>query len=79
MADEYVHNSPRDLAEERFEWLEVKVTHISHNMNLLIVDLEINLRPFRDYGGSNSEIGSEGKSGDREDLGKNLWKESKKD
>jgi len=36
-------------------------------MNLLMADLEINLEPFGDDGGSNLEMGSEGKSRDRED------------
>jgi hypothetical protein len=43
-------------------------------MNLLMVALARNLRPFRDDGGSNSEIRSEGKSGDQEDSGKGVMK-----
>jgi hypothetical protein len=37
-------------------------------MNLLMADIASNLRPFKDDGGSNSKIRSEGKSGDDEDL-----------
>jgi hypothetical protein len=62
MADESVHNNPRDPTEERFEWLEAQVVDISHNMNLLMVALARKLRPFGDDGGSNSENRSEGKS-----------------
>jgi hypothetical protein len=69
MADEYVHNNPRDPAEERFERLETQVTNIEINMNLLIVALEIKIEPFIDNGGSNLDIISEGNSRDREDLG----------
>jgi hypothetical protein len=48
-------------------------------MNLLMVALARKLRPFRDDGGSNSEIRSEGKSGDQEDPGKESQKEPKKE
>jgi hypothetical protein len=41
--------------------LEEKVIDISCNMTLLMVALANNLRPFREVGGSNSEIRSEGK------------------
>jgi hypothetical protein len=63
MVDESVHNNPRDPTEERFVRLEEKVTDISHNMSLLMVALASKLRPFREVGGSNSEIRSDGKSG----------------
>jgi hypothetical protein len=36
-------------------------------MNLLMVHLAINLRPFGEFGGSNSEMESKGKLGDNED------------
>ena len=74
MANKYVHNNPRDPAEERFERLETQVTNIEINMNLLIVALEIKIEPFIDNGGSNLDIISEGKSGDREDSRKESWK-----
>jgi hypothetical protein len=47
--------------------LEEKVVDISHNMSLLMVALASKLRPFREVGGSNSEIRSDGKLGDNED------------
>jgi hypothetical protein len=56
-----------------------KLLTSSHNMNLLMVALARKLRPFGDDGGSNSEIRSEGKLGDQEDLGKESWKESEKE
>jgi hypothetical protein len=59
--------------------LEEKVTDISHNMSLLMVALARNLRPFREVGGSNSEIRSDGKLGDNEDPKKESWKEPKKE
>jgi hypothetical protein len=62
MTCEFVHNNPRDLAEERIERLEAQVSNISNNMNLLTTSIEINLRPFEYDGGYNSEIVSEGKS-----------------
>jgi hypothetical protein len=70
MADAYCHNNPRDPTEERFERLEVQFVDISRNMNLLTVALAINLKPFGGDGVSNSDIGSEGKSGYREDSRK---------
>jgi hypothetical protein len=56
-----------------------KFPDISHNMNLLMVALASKLRPFRDDGGSNSEIRLEGKLGDQEDSGKESWKEYEKE
>jgi hypothetical protein len=50
--------------------LEDKFNDISHNIPLLIVDLVSKLRSFREVGSSNSDIGSEGKLGDNEDLEK---------
>jgi hypothetical protein len=79
MEDEYVHNNPRDPAEERFEWLEAQVVDISRNMNLLLVALASNLRLLGDDGGSNLEIGSEGKLGDQEYLEKESQKEFEKE
>jgi hypothetical protein len=64
MADVYVHNNPRDLAEEIFEQLEEQVFNISRNMNLLEVALEIKLGQLRDDGGSNLENKLEDKSED---------------
>jgi hypothetical protein len=79
MVDEFVHNNPQDLVEEIFVRLEEKVTDISHNMSLLMVALASNLRPFREVGGSNSEIISEGKLRDNEDPEKESRKEPKKE
>ena len=79
MADEYVHKNPRDPTEERFERLKSHVIDINHNMNLLMVALPSKLGIFGDDGGSNSDIISEGKSGDQEDLGKESQKEPKKE
>jgi hypothetical protein len=61
MVDEFVHNNPRDPPEERFSRLEEKVDEISRNMALLMEALENKPGPFEVVGGSNSEIGSEGK------------------
>jgi hypothetical protein len=62
MVDGYVHNNPQYPIEERFMRLEEKVTNISCNMFLLMVDLASKLGPFGEVGGSNLEMGSEGKS-----------------
>jgi hypothetical protein len=78
MEDEYVHNNPQDRVEESFDRLEAQAINISHNMNLLMAALANKLRLFRDDGGSNIEIKSEGKSGDQEDSRKESWKESEK-
>jgi hypothetical protein len=59
--------------------MEEKVTDISHNIALLMVDLEINIKPFKEVGYSNSEIGSEGKLRDNEDLEKESRKDPKKE
>jgi hypothetical protein len=64
MAEDFVHNNPRDLAKERYDRLEAQVTDTNHNMNLLTTTLESKLKPFEDDRGFNSEINSEGKSGD---------------
>jgi hypothetical protein len=66
MADVYVHNNPRDPTEERLARLEEKFVDISCNMALLVADLANNIRSFGEFGGCNSEIGSEGKSRDNE-------------
>jgi hypothetical protein len=54
--------------------LEEKVVDISHNMSLFMVALEINLKPFKEVGGSKSKIGSDGKLGDNEDPKKESQK-----
>jgi len=79
MVDEYFHNNPWDLAEESFESLEAQIVDINHNMNLLMAALASKLESFGYYGGSNLEIESEVKSGDREDSGKESWKEFEKE
>jgi hypothetical protein len=53
MADESVHNNPRDLAEKRFEGIEAQVVDIDRNMNLLMAALVRKIRLFGDDGGSN--------------------------
>jgi hypothetical protein len=65
--------------EERFVRLEEKVIDISRNMSLLMVALARKLGPFREVGGSNSEIGSDEKSRDNEDPEKESWKEPEKE
>jgi hypothetical protein len=59
--------------------LEEKVVDISCNMSLLMVALASKFRPFREVGGLNSEIRSDGKLGDNEDPEKESWKEPKKE
>jgi hypothetical protein len=54
VAEEFVHNNPRDSTEEIFERLEAWIIDINHNMNLLMVALKSKLRLFKDDGGSNS-------------------------
>jgi hypothetical protein len=46
MANEFVHNNPRDTVKERFTRLEEKVTNISHNVSLLMVTLASKLKSF---------------------------------
>jgi hypothetical protein len=53
MADESVHNNPRDPIEEIFMRLEEKVVGISHNMALITVALEIKVGSFGEARGSN--------------------------
>jgi hypothetical protein len=48
-------------------------------MSLLMAALASKLRPFKEIGGSNSEIGLDKKLGDNEDLEKESWKEPKKE
>jgi len=55
MADEFVHNHPRDPTKEIFKRLEVHVSDNNHNMNLLMTALASKLGLFRDDGGSTSE------------------------
>jgi hypothetical protein len=59
--------------------LEEKVVDISCNMSLLIVALKRKIRPFKEVGGSNYEIISEGKSRDNEDPKNESRKEIEKD
>jgi hypothetical protein len=66
MADESVYNKPRDPIE-RFARMEEQVVDISCNMSLLMAALASKLIPFREVGGLNSEIGSNGKLRDNED------------
>ena len=48
-------------------------------MYVLVVSLERNLRPFREFGGSKLEIGSDEKLRGNEDLKNELQKEPKKE
>jgi hypothetical protein len=48
-------------------------------MNLLMLALASKIRLFGDDGGSNSDITSEEKFVDREDPGKESWKEPEKE
>jgi len=66
MENEYVHNNPQDPIDERFERLEAQVTDISCNMNLLMVAIARNIGPFKDDGGSNSNI----RLGGNQEIGK---------
>jgi hypothetical protein len=50
--------------------LEEKFTNISCNIFLLVAILSRNLRLFREVGGLNSDIGSDGKLGDNKDREK---------
>jgi hypothetical protein len=59
--------------------LEEKVTNIYRNVSLFMEDIARNLRPFKEFEGSNSEIQSDGKPGDNEDLEKELRKEPNKE
>jgi hypothetical protein len=79
MDDEYVHNNPRDLMEERFVRLEEKVANISCNMSLLMAALVRNLGLFKEVGGLNSKIRSDGKSRDNKDPENESWKELEKE
>jgi hypothetical protein len=48
-------------------------------MNLLMADIARKFEQFRDDGGSNSKIRSEGKLGDQEDPGKDSQKKPEKE
>jgi hypothetical protein len=67
MANETSHNNLWDEVEEIFLKMEEKVIDFSCNMALLMVDLDNNLGPLGEVGGSNSEVGSNKKSRDNED------------
>jgi hypothetical protein len=58
--------------------MEEKVTYISHNMALLMVDLVSNIESFRKDVGYNSEIISKGKLKENEDPEKESIKRSRK-
>jgi len=59
--------------------LEEQVTDISRNISILMVALASNLRSFREFGRSNSEIGSNGKSRDNEDPENESRKKTEKE
>jgi hypothetical protein len=63
MADASIHNNPQDPIEEIFEWFEVQVVDLNHNIILLMAALASKLEPIGDDRGSNSKIKLEGKSG----------------
>jgi hypothetical protein len=56
--------------------LEAQFVDISCNMKLIMKDLASKLLTFKDDGGSNSKIISEGKLGDQEEQGNESQKES---
>jgi hypothetical protein len=66
------HNNPQYAVEERLARIEGKFVDISRNMVLFMEDLENKFGPFREVGGSNSEVGSDEKLRDCEDLEKEL-------
>jgi hypothetical protein len=78
MVNEHAHNNPRVQTKEIFSRLSEKFSNIYYNMSLLMASLARNLIPFRELGGSNSEIISEGKLRDNEDLENESWKKPKK-
>ena len=47
--------------------LEIQFVDISHNMSILMATLERESRRFSEFGGSNLDVGSEGKSRDIKD------------
>lgn len=49
MGNKYVNN-PHDFVEKRFSRVEVQVTYIIHNVNLLMVALKNKLRLFGEDG-----------------------------
>jgi hypothetical protein len=51
--------------------MESQVSNISHNMEILMENLERKFRPFREFGSSNLEDGLDGKYRDKEELKKN--------
>jgi len=64
MVDEFNRN-PRGELEERFKRLEVQVFDISHNMSILMEALENMFGPFKEFGSSNLDTSSNGKSKDK--------------
>lgn len=52
-------NDPRDLAEERFSWLEAQVVDISHNMNFLMLTQRHKLNIFGEDGECRGQIKGE--------------------
>jgi len=78
MVDEFVNNS-RDPIEEKFLGLEAQVLDIKCNVNLLMVILNNNLGLFIEYGCSNTEVQSKGRSRDQEEIENKPKKGPKKD
>jgi hypothetical protein len=68
MENGYVHKNHQDPKKEIFVRIEEKFIDISCNMVVLMATLATNLRKFREVGGSNSDIGSEGKPRENEDT-----------
>ena len=48
--------------EQQFTKIEIQVINISRKMSIFMLDLDRKFGPFGDFGGSNSNIGLEGKS-----------------
>jgi hypothetical protein len=62
---ESLHKNPLYIAKERFVRLEEKVANILCNISLLMASLASNIGTFKVVGGSNLEIGSDEKLGDK--------------
>jgi hypothetical protein len=63
-----------EIQERRDLCLEEQVVDISRDISILMVNPTRNLRPFKEFEGSNLEIESYGKLRDNEDLKKDSRK-----
>lgn len=53
--------SPHDITKKRFGWLEAQIEDINSNVSLLMEALTNKLGIFKEDGGYNVIVGSEGK------------------